>query len=30
MMAKVEAALLAVVLTIGLVVVFFDLTWWRP
>jgi hypothetical protein len=30
MMAKVEAALLAVVLAIGLVVVFFDLTWWRP
>ena len=28
--AKVEAVLLTVVLTAALVVIFFDLTWWRP
>ena len=30
MIAKIEAALLFVVLTVALVVIFFDLTWWRP
>ena len=28
--AKVEAALLFVVLVLGLVVIFFDLSYWRP
>ena len=27
---KIEAALLFVVLTAGLAVIFFDLTYWRP
>jgi len=30
MIAKIEAALLFVVLTAALAVIFFDLTWWRP
>jgi len=30
MSEKVEAALLFVIVTAALVVVFFDLTWWRP
>jgi hypothetical protein len=28
--AKAEAILLTIVLTAALVVIFFDLTWWRP
>ena len=28
--AKVEAVLLTVVLTVALVVIFFDLSYWRP
>jgi hypothetical protein len=28
--AKVEAALLTIVLTAALVVIFFDLSYWRP
>jgi len=30
MIAKIEAILLTVVLVTALVVIFFDLTWWRP
>jgi hypothetical protein len=30
MIAKIEAVLLTVVLVTALVVIFFDLTWWRP
>jgi hypothetical protein len=30
MIAKIEAILLTVVLVVALVVIFFDLTWWRP
>jgi len=30
MIAKIEAILLTVVIVTALVVIFFDLTWWRP
>jgi hypothetical protein len=30
MIAKIEAVFLTVVLVLGLVVIFFDLTYWRP
>jgi hypothetical protein len=30
MIAKIEAILLTVVLALGLVVIFFDLSYWRP
>ena len=30
MIAKIEAILLTIVLVTALVVIFFDLTWWRP
>jgi hypothetical protein len=30
MIAKIEAVLLTVVLALGLVVIFFDLSYWRP
>jgi hypothetical protein len=30
MIAKIEAVLLTVVLTAALVVIFFDLSYWRP
>jgi hypothetical protein len=30
MIAKIEAVFLTVVLALGLVVIFFDLSYWRP
>jgi hypothetical protein len=30
MIAKIEAVFLTVVLALGLAVIFFDLTYWRP